>query len=453
MATRASRIIRRVRDAEWARGLPLESMLPLAETIAGMLAGLLLGAGVWGAVKARLLDHRAIVLLSVNVDEASDEEGAAHVAAHVNGGDFQARWLKSAGDEGLARGGKLHARPIRAPGTDETQTERVMLTCEGRPGSACRGALIAARDMITAADESLGFSPRQREAEKRRLRGEIAGVEAAAAKAEGEAQRLRPGAREVREKGEADERVKKSEERVAAARAEYRKVSGNLEAMRKEKETALARLKASPSAVRLTKRQLKRYRRELEALAELLGSEAMADSTEKHPVRERMAAIRSELELAALPERIRALDLKLADAKKKEDRLRDEELALGTDRKKQAEVYDSYKEAAAKREKVGGLLERLARQKREKSAGLAALESLKKVAVRVTPAGEVEYEPPAFGWAFILVGMAFGMLVALLVHRKILPMLTVIDDEESMADKLQVPVLGVVPRLVMLERR
>ena len=60
---------------------------------------------------------------------------------------------------------------------------------------------------------------------------------------------------------------------------------------------------------------------------------------------------------------------------------------------------------------------------------------------------------PAAGWIFYLLGVIGGVGLVVVVHRRVVPVLTMIEDEVTLADKLRVPVLGKVPRLAMLERR
>ncbi|MHC4914922.1 MAG: hypothetical protein ACYTGB_05465 [Planctomycetota bacterium] len=452
MASRASRIIRRARAAAKSRGLSLERLLPAAEAVAGVLVGLVLGTIVWGVVKSRVLRHRAAIMISVAVEGGREQGGAAMVTARVKGAAFQKEWKSLADEAGLTAERKLDARVVTVSRPDGKKYERVMLTCEGLPGPACRRALVAVRDRVVEM-KGLELTPRDWELEKERVRKEIDALEDRMNKAGAEKRRRRAKPSEVQEKEQREAAVKAAEEKVAGKSQRLAKTAAGEGAKRKEMEAILARLKAAPGGGRLTRSQLGRRRRELEGLAKMLGAQALEDSTEQHPVRARMAAIRAELELDALPDRVRELERDLKIVERDRAAVREAQGELLAAKGELEKFNNSHREDVAGRNRVDRLLNRLAREKGEKEAELGELEALNPLKISASATGELEYHPPAYGWVFALIGTALGLLLALLAHRKILPLITVIEDEESMADRLRVPVLGVVPGLVMLEHR
>ena len=92
MASRVSRVMRRIRGAARKRGLPAEKILPVGEALVGLLIGLILGSVAWGLFRAAFLDYTTTAEVEVTVAGSRGEEAAALVASQVGGEEFQEEW-------------------------------------------------------------------------------------------------------------------------------------------------------------------------------------------------------------------------------------------------------------------------------------------------------------------------------------------------------------------------
>jgi hypothetical protein len=449
------RIARRLRSAARARGVPLDKVLLAAEALAGVLVGLIVATVLWQAARATLLDCTVTAELRVLTPAGREQEAAETlIVARVEGSKFQTAWSGDADREGLGGSRQLTAA-VEKVSRGEEDLCLVVLTCRGRPPRAVARALVAARNRLTEPEKPFTLKPRNFDAEEGELTRRLAGLEEKKSTLEKQASELQPSPEESERKRQAHEA---HESDLAAYREEHRKLEaltadGREGRLSTELAENQAMLEKHPKAVGLSPAEQERLRGDLEQMETLLNWEALEDSTEEHPVRKRMAEISSLLEASRLP--ARNAELRAQVEKITEQRAATDRAARKSEGSKKTldEVMAEYKARDAKRDRVKAESNTLAADIREAGDALRELRSRERPVVKLRQEGVLLARPPRGGWALQLVLAALGLAGALMLHRRVLPMMSMIHDETELADGLRVPVLGRVPRLTALERR
>lgn len=464
---RISRVIRRAKSAARKKGIPLDKLLPVAEGLVGVLLGLFVGWIAWAIVRGTLVNYRVETVLEISIDasklpeneqgaSARRTEAATKVRDEVLGAAFQEEWEEEAlGKIELGGAARLDAVMHKDPQGQETGD--VVLTCSGRPSRAARLALLDARRRIAERDKPLTLKPLDYDEDIAKARAQIAGIEGAKRSKEQEQERLKPSLEEDRRRQERDDNIR-------AARQRHEKAAGLLAVKAAKEQEHKDKLKglqgeldekrrAFPGLKPLDEAEMARRLKEQRKLDALLTPGAQADSTEQHPVRKRLREIQVELEISELPGKIS----REQDALRQIAKLRGDEAAarkvLEALRGKYAE--DAERDAArqkqrdAVRDELTTIVKNLTRAEED----LAKLKRKPHLPIAVGADRALGGQAPAAGWIFYLLGVAGGVGLVVVVHRRVVPVLTMIEDEVTLADKLRVPVLGKVPRLAMLERR
>ncbi len=465
---RISRVIRRARSAARKKGIPLDKLLPVAEGLVGVLLGLSVGWIAWAIVRGTLVNYRAETVLEISIDASKlpeDEQGAAasrrteaatRVRDEILGAAFQEEWKEEALEK-IGLGGTCRLDAVMHKDREGQETGDVVLTCSGRPSRAARLALLDARRRIAEREKPLTLKPLDLDKDMDEVRGRIARIERDKRSKEQEQERLKPSLEEDRRRRERDDNIRAARQRhgkaagllaVKAAREqEHKDEMKGLQGELDEKRRAFPGLKPLEEA------EMARRLKEQQELKRLLTPEARADSTEQHPVRKRLREIQVELKISELPGKISREQAALRQIAK----LRGDEAAarkaLAALRGKYAE--DEERDAARRKQRdaVRGDLTRIVKDLRRAEEDLAKLKSKPHLPVAVGADRALGGRAPAAGWIFYLLGVVGGVGLVVVVHRRVVPMLTLIEDEVTLADKLRVPVLGKVPRLAMLERR
>jgi len=430
-------IMRRLRAA------PLEIALPAA----GLLAGFLVGPVAWWVLRATALNYQASVKLTAFA-QGREREAAGRLAARAGSDEFRKAWLEKADALGLRGARRLDIE------VDPEIAGAIELACQGRPGQAVVSALASARESLTdpktPALQLKAPDLEQRIKEAQKL---IADLRSQLAAKEAEEKKAGP----VGDEGAA---LAALEEKLGAKDAEIESIGKAGKAAGDEAETN-ARLqklqeevKSSPGTP-ASAAERQKLLAERDALQRLFVSLSREDCTAEHPVVRRLARIQQELRLAELPGLIAEAQKQLEDcrARRQElEQLRKDRAALARERDaEKARVERGH----AVRDKVTQDIGQIRRQLSEKETALAALANEPMISVKVEAAGPITMRLPLGGliWLFLLAGLVLGVVLAFAAYRRLLPRLAVIDDEASLANKVHVPVLGVVPVLAVLSRR
>ncbi len=465
MAKRISRVIRRARSAARKKGIPLDKLLPGAGALAGVLLGLLVGWILWAAVRATMVNYRTWTVLKISVDTsrlASERERAAEAARWVEaagkvrdeilGDDFQKKWRKRAtGSIRLGGACRLEAEMEMDP--EGLETGDVVLISSGRPRSAAWDALLEARRQLAERQEPLTVKPRNLDAEIASKRGEVAGLEKRKRALEAEWAKSKPSDEQrvkiaaATERHEAARRkLEDAEKRLTAAIAREKPLSVKL-------RTLEARLRVIGGPKELSADQKAQRVAEQQKLERLLVPEALADSSAEHPVRKRLEELGRELERSKLPVDISKLRAQLPDVPQIRAEVKEAQQKVAAEEGRYRKEKDAVADQDKRLKEIRPQLTSVSSDHSIARKELAALRKKPHLPVVIATDGPVKGQAPALGWIFYLLGVAGGVGLVVVVHRRVMPLLTVIEDEVSLADKLRVPVLGKVPRLAVLERR
>jgi hypothetical protein len=461
MAGRVSWLIRRARSAARRRGLPFDRAVPVAAAALGALLGLGAGAAVWGAASAWLLEHRAEQALEVSAGRGRDAEAAARVVEELAGEAFQRDWRsQDAREAGLCGSCRLRAEAVRPGGRDDPRHE-VVLRCEGRPGRAASLALAAAVRRLLARGERLALLPPGHGEERARQVGEAARLRRERARLEARLEATLaelkpapdsgPGSGPARQAAELQD-VRVAWDEIRRRLAEVESGSAGLAGRVADLERELAGL---DGVAPLEASEVEHRRAELVGLDRRMVGANRKDCTDEHPVVRRLAEIARQLRRAELPGEIAGLRRQLEEI----ERLRGEERSAGQkvrDLEAGRRPTGTTAGAPGTDPEVLKLKEQLTANGSQAAAAeekLRALDATLPVRIAIQPAGGIAARPPAGGGLVLLLAAALGAALALLLHARFAPGLSLIDDREALAEWLGVPVLGTVPRLGALERR
>jgi len=458
VAKRISRIIRRARTSARDRGLPVEKLLPAAEILAGVLAGLLVGGIAWSVYKSFWATHRVSTMLAVAVDggvrtdDDRQQRAASAVASYINNdAGFAGESEEAAGELGL-KGKGLRADVVDSGEDEGGRTVYVVnLTCEGRPGEAAAEALIEARDRIVN-QEPIKLKPRDFEKLKRQYQEQIDADKKEERKLQAGRAGLKPSPAETKERRAAQNKLDRAEEKYREALDRKRR-NAPLARQLTEEIAALEKEMSGYSVVAVadaqTRTALEDERRDL---TDRLSDVDAADCTGEHPIIKRLKDIGRRLRASELPgliatrkrklEAIRAPETDLARASEVRRKCQDD----------LEKVNRKYGENQGQRDQIHGQLNSLIARLNDNKAKLAALERQPHLNISITADAEVLPEVEPYGWAFYLAGMLLGVALITIAHRLVMPAFSVIDDELDLADRLRTPVLGKVPRLAMLSK-
>jgi hypothetical protein len=445
VADRVSQVLRRIRLKARSRGLPVARLLPVAEAAVALLAGLLACWLCWAVFRGLFLSYRGQAEVGVSVPDDRAAEAAQLVAGLVMADDFQQRWASVMTEGDLRGAGELGA---------EAAGGAVVLSCRGSTEREVLGGLAAAgrllREMSPPKLPPPDFGRNRAEAE--RQIGELAKQAGQLAEARRELE-LSPREQAAQAKLEAE---------LGAARAEAER-DARLLASRASEEVenrqALERMRAqlakAGGARPLPEAELRSRRLERDRLEHLLHPEALQDSTELHPVVRRIMEVARELEQAELPEQIRRREqtaAEMAGLRRSAEASAAKHAALSKTRE------ETLKSDAGRREKfdrVDAEWTRVRSQAAEAELTLKNLLTYQPLTVSLETDRRVgtRLRGAALYWVFLSGGLAMSAWLFLLLHRRLMPMLSVIDNEEDLAECLRTPVLGKLPRLAVLERR
>jgi hypothetical protein len=452
---RISRIIKRARSSARERGLPVERLLPVLEVVVGLLIGLVLGVLAWLLFRSAFVEYRYTTLLSVSVEGERQKPAAETVAAYIRDpdGDFRRKWLEDAKGRGL-RGRQYLWADVQdvsaSPGSEET-VYAVRLICAGRPGGAARGALAAARDRIRD-QEPIRLEPVNYLGRMTRLARKIADGQQERARLEADRDRLQPSAEERAERvkvlarlAAADKVQARREKALEAIRSQEKPLQDSLD----EFEAEQAKLSDVKVAVPAVLRALDDERRQL---SDRLSDVDRADCTADHPIVKRIRAIdrrRRRTELSGL---IADTGIKLDGMGKQRRKIDDDAKESSRSAGQPEKVNADYAERQRKRGELDVKIARIRTTVEDAKARKKSLKDQPKPPITVSAEGQLLSHAPSYGYVFYLGGMLVGLLGTLIVHRKVLPAFSRVEDEVDLADALGTPVLGKVPRLAMLTR-
>jgi hypothetical protein len=470
VAKRISRIIRRARTSARDKGLPVDKLMPAAVLLIGALLGLVASLLAWQVAKRWFVSHTVSTVLPVRLDVADlseagkaaaiarEDEAAGRVTEYVELQKFQNRWREEADRLNLRGARRLSGKVVSVKLRDGQDQKRlgygVRLDCEGRPGHSAFKALHEARNMIDSMAEPLKLEPVRYNEKKVSLLKKIKAAEDVKKECAAQKAKLAPGPEEERERnaltakrGAASRELAKENAALETVAKNEKSLREKSKALRKEQDglevDAVGTGRADPAELREEQRELEDRIRT-----------SRADCTDKHPVVRRLKAIRGQLRRIEIPAELTKLDrqLKRIDGQRERAQAARNEMdrldeALDAFRRKYRPMQDK-RDAITTRDIQAGNEIRTARE------DLKKLDELPHLKILIGVEGRIEEIAP--GWlhrvSFCLVGILGCALLAMVFYWRVMPALTVIDDEVDLADQLRVPVLGNVPRLAMLER-
>ena len=428
-----------------ARSLAARVLLPLA----GLAVGVLAGALAWQVLKVRGLDYRAEVGLKVG-PEVRAADAVESLGRRVASEDFQKAWRET-----VVKRFTLSGSVRLAVETVSAKDGEVQLVCLGRPRRAAIDALIAARDTLTSGREA-GIEP-LRSPDYAAKRTELAGQLVAQEEAIQEALRKE---KVLRAAIEGDKNLAAVQADLDKTRAEIASLEKRLEAADPagieadrrsllEEKARLMPAGGEPQAIDEAGRSM--LREELARLEALLSEEARRDSTERHPVIQRIGEIRLRLAAADLAGKLAENDRKRKIVGELKSELLDKSISVETAKKRVAngrEIGAELNRILA--EKVSYSLE-----KERIKARMAQLDAGPALPVQVAEDGRVAagLARDWLVWPCLAAGLLVGAVLVALIRRYAQACLLKVTDPSALAECLRLPVLGVVPALAGLPTR
>ncbi len=450
---RILRIIKRVRSSARERGLPVERLMPVLEVAIGLLLGLALGALTWVLFRSSFVEYRYTTLLGITVEGERQEQAAETVAAYIRepGGDFHNVWLREADALGLRGRRYLWAdiQDVRDKSASDEPIYVVRLICEGRPGGAVRRVLASACDQIRN-HEPIRLGPVDYTGRMTRLAKKIGDGQQEKAKLETERAQLQPSNEESADRNRiqtslqtAGEIYDREDQALKAMLPHEKRLQTELAALKEEQNELSDVEVAGPSVLRA----LADERRELN---DRLKDVDLADCSADHPILSRIRQIDRRRKRGALPVLITRVETeldKIANQRRETQKADNKRSELQRQLEK---INTKYAGLQRKRDDLDEKIARIRTVVNDAQARQASLRSEPRPPITVSAEGELKSHVPPYGYAFYVGGMLVGLLGTFVVHRKVLPVFSKIEDETDLADALGTPVLGKVPRLAML---
>lgn len=435
---------------------------------AGLVVGFTLGMLGWRLVRDNLLSRRAEVVLQVRARDGEknrDREAVDMVAAFLKSARFQRVWKERATREGLGGVSRVSVQPL-------AEQSAVRLVLEGRPAGHLYWAASWVRDCLSGAEASRDLRQALAESAEPEDKGAACppfSLEPAGGRERAEAARGRLaaisqkiGATEAEKAGLAAERGAKEHwladllERAEKARGEQERAARMLAEIEKERhdiEAEIGRLEKERSRSRpedLTPAALAALQARERRLLETMRGVDLEDCTDRHPVAAELAGVRAGLRAVQAGEELRRLRERLAEI----PRLVQQEAEAESTAKRLAAEASKEKAERAALDKLQAEIDVLRAEEKLRRKEIQDVAAERLIPVTVTPLTEPTVRFPLgwLYWVFLVGSLAAGLALAVAARRHLLPLVVTIEDAESLAEVLGVPVLGVVPRLAVLSR-